>query len=69
MAKQLNGQLLTALWENGLMDKQIGEQMNRSDKSIKQWRQRHGMASNKDIFKWVRPEHEHDKNQAIREAR
>ena len=69
MAKMIDPVWITALWENGLMDEQIGEQMNRSDKSIKQWRQRHGMASNRDIFKWGRPEHEHDKNQAIREVR
>ena len=36
MAKMIDPVWITALWENGLMDKQIGEQMNRSDKSIKQ---------------------------------
>lgn len=70
MATKINTQLATALWENGLLDKEIAEQMGRAAKSIGNWRQRHGMPSNRDIFLWDRGERDpREINRAIREVR
>ena len=40
------------LWNNGLLDTEIAEQMNCSKEAVYYWRKRNDLTSNRGIFDW-----------------
>ena len=52
MSLVIDEQKATELWNLGLLDREICEQLGCNRKSFANWRRKRGMESNKGIFSW-----------------
>ena len=56
----INTTTLEALWNNGLVDREIAKKLNCSHSTVFVWRKRNGLPSNAGIFNWDNGEHSED---------